>query len=154
MKRIISGLLAVALVYMLSGCSTFSNTHIHIVCQDAGTTSITAGGNTAGQQILSVLLTLGATAAKGATFMAPAPGANTAATAQSKSYIDDYQLTWFGPVNDSCTTTPPPTPPTTTIISVGANGKTTTTNVSSGQVVVMPPPTQPQAGMQPVPLNR
>jgi len=124
----------------MSGCSTFSNAHYHVVCQDAGTTTLTVGGNTAGQQILTMALAVGGAAAKGAGFMAVAPKPKGAApTAQSQSYIDYYSLAWFGPDYASCSTNPPPTAPTTTIVTMQPNGAPpSVTTVQSGQVVVQP----------------
>ena len=111
MKRLIVLVLALA----LAGCSTFSNAHYHIVCPEVGTTAMMVGGNTAGQQILTLALAVGGAAAKGAGFADTAPPNNTPPAKQST--LDYDELAWFGADGASCTNLPPPqpAPPTTTI---------------------------------------
>lgn len=122
----------------LAGCA-----HMHIVCQDAGSTTLAVGGNTAGQQILTQGLIIGGAAAHGAGFMAPAPK-DTAPTPQSQSYVDYQYAPIFGPDYASCSTLPPPTPPSTSIVTMQTPpNPPSVVTVQSGQVVFAPPQTKP-----------
>ncbi len=123
------------LAFLLSGgCA-----HMHIVCQDAGSTSLAVGGNTAGQQILSVGLAAASAAAQGAKFMAMTPQPPKATpSAQSQSFVDYSYLPVFGPDYASCNTAPPPQPPTTSIMFVSANGQVQVVPTDSHQIVVAP----------------
>jgi len=117
--------------FAVMGCA-----HMHVVCQDAGTTTLAVGGNTVGQQ----LLTAGLAAAKTAGFMAVAPPEKGAApTAQAQSFVDYNYMPVFGPDYASCSTNPPPTPPSTSIVMMQPNGAAPEIiTVPAGQVVVSP----------------
>ncbi len=124
---------AILLGLALAGCA-----HMHVVCQDAGTTTLAVGGSTVGQQ----LITAGLAAAKTAGFMAVAPQPLKAAapTAQAQSFVDYNYMPVFGPDYASCTTNPPPTAPSTSIITMEGNGQPpNVVTVGSGQVVFAPP---------------
>ncbi len=122
------------LVCFLTGCA-----HMHIVCQDMGTTSLAVGGNTAGQQILSLGLAAAGAAASGAKLMAVATPQPKAPTAQSQSYVDYNYMPLFGPDYASCSALPPLSPPTSSIVFFSpSGGAPQVITLESRQVMVAP----------------
>ncbi len=93
------------------------------------------GGNTAGQQILTLGLSVAGTAAKGASLaMAPQKSAETP---QSQSFVDYTYLPIFGSDFASCNTAPPT--PGVSVMFLSPNGGPPQVVTSDAHQVVVAP---------------
>ncbi len=128
-------LIAITLACFLGACA-----HMHIVCQDSGMTSMAVGGNTAGQQILTLGLSVAGAAAKGGGLMAMASPRDTRdipPTPQAQSYVDYTYLPIFGSDFASCNTAPPT--PGVSVMFLSPNGGPPQIVTSDAHQVVVAP---------------